>query len=134
MNNMADEKIYTIPLGKAYDYIRTKRVRRAITLVRQFVARHSKVAEKNVRLSNMLNAHMWERGVQKPPRRIKIKIVKDGTIARAYLADEKVAKAEEKKVAAETKEEKKTEQKQQATAEEKKDGSDGEGKSKPTKK
>ncbi|VVB99367.1 50S ribosomal protein L31e [uncultured archaeon] len=95
--HMADEKIYTVPLGDAYDYIRTKRVRRAVKIVQQFVARHSKVAEKNVRISNALNSVLWARGIQKPPRRIKIKVVKEADAAKAYLVDEQIKKPEPKK-------------------------------------
>jgi large subunit ribosomal protein L31e len=97
--SMAEEKIYTVPLGDAYDYVRTKRVRRAVKIVQQFVARHSKVAEKSVRVSNALNTVLWAKGIQKPPRRIKIKVVKEADVARAYLVDEQIKKPEPKKEA-----------------------------------
>lgn len=94
---MGEEKIYTVSLNKAFDYLRTKRVRRAVALLRKFVARHGKVAEKNVRISAKLNTLMWINGVQKPPRKVKIRVVKEGEIAKAYLHDEQVKKAEMKK-------------------------------------
>ncbi|MBU0586639.1 50S ribosomal protein L31e [Candidatus Micrarchaeota archaeon] len=93
---MVEERNYTVPLGKAYDSIRTKRVRKAVKLVQTFVARHSKVAAVNVRLSNALNSALWARGIQKPPRKIRIKVVKEEEKARAYLMDEKIAKEEKK--------------------------------------
>lgn len=114
---MADEKIYTVPLGKAYDYVRTKRARRAVAIVGEFVARHAKVAGRDVRLSNALNSALWARGIQKPPRRIRIKVVKDGGLAKAYLQDEQIKKPEPKK---EKKEEAKPEGKKEGAAPEKK--------------
>lgn len=120
---MAEEKIYTVPLGKAYDYIRTKRTRRAVVLVQQFIARHSKVALKNVRVSNALNSVLWARSIQKPPRKIKIKVAKEGDIAKAYLVDEQVKKPEvekeekiETKAEAKAETEKKPEKKAEAAA------------------
>ena len=94
---MADEKFYTVPLGEAFEYVRTKRVRRAVKLMREFVARHGKVPAGDVRLSEALNMLLWARGIQKPPRKVKVKIVKEAGIAKAYLHDEKIAKPEAKK-------------------------------------
>ncbi len=112
---MADEKIYTIPLGKAFDYIRTKRARRAVSIVQAFVSRHSKVANDKVRVSNALNSVLWARGIQKPPRRVKVKIVKEEGMAEAYLVDEKIVKpAPKKEEKAEAKEEAKPEAKAEA--------------------
>ncbi|MFA5076943.1 MAG: 50S ribosomal protein L31e [Candidatus Micrarchaeia archaeon] len=94
---MAEEKIYTIPLRDAFSYVRTKRVRRAVSIVRAFVSRHAKVDSGMVRVSEALNSVLWRNGIQKPPRRIKIKVVKEEGFARAYLPDEVVKKPEAKK-------------------------------------
>lgn len=97
MAEAKDERIYTVPFSKAFDYVRTRRLKRVLSLLRAFVARHSKVAEKEVRISEKLNAKLWERGIQKPPRKIKIKVLREGGMARAYLVDEKVEKKEKAK-------------------------------------
>lgn len=102
---MDAEKIYTVPFGKAYDYVRTKRARRAVVILQQFICRHSKVAIKNVRISNALNSVIWGQSIQKPPRRIKIKVAKEGDMAKAYLVDEQIKKPEPKKEAKEAKKE-----------------------------
>lgn len=86
------ERIYTIPLGKAYDYSRAKRARRAVKIVRSFIQRHTKA--EDVRISTKANELLFGRGMQKPPRKVKVRVVKEGGVARAYLADEK---PEEKK-------------------------------------
>lgn len=106
------ERIYNVPLGDAYLTTRVKATRRAVKILRQFIRRHAKVEEENVKLSNKLNSFIWSRGRKKPPRHVKIKVIKDGDVARAYLHDEKI---EEKKV----EEKKPEEKKEQATAEKK---------------
>ena len=115
---MAEERVYTIPLGKVYDSPRTKRGRIAATFVRKFIARNMKVKEENVKISGLVNADIWRHGMKKPPRRIKVKIIKDGDIVRAFTIDEKIAKEEPKKKE-EKKEIKKEEKKETAKTEEK---------------
>lgn len=102
------ERIYTIPLGRAYDLTRVRRARTAVKMIRSFLARHMKAAEADVRMSMGINELVWARGIQKPPRKIKIRALKDAGKVSAFLMDEKVEeKKEEKK--GEKKEEKKPE-------------------------
>lgn len=89
------ERLYTVPLGKAYDYTRTKRARRSISLLREFLVRHMKSV--NVRISESLNEFIWARSMQKPPRKVKIKVVKEGDVVRASLPDEKPKPTRKKK-------------------------------------
>ena len=89
------ERVYTIPLGDAYDYSRVKRARRAVKMARSFLSRHMKAEPENVRISGGINELIWGRGMQKPPRKIKVRAVKEGARVLAYLMDEKVG--EEKK-------------------------------------
>jgi len=73
---VVEERIYTIPLRHAWVVTpRGKRAPRAVRDVRDFVARHMKAEE--VAVSNEVNAALWERGINKPPRKIKIRAVKD---------------------------------------------------------
>lgn len=112
------ERIYTIPLGKAYDAVRNKRVPRAVKIIRAFMARHMKADGERILISRGLNTFLWEHSIQKPPRRVKVRLVKDDGAIRAYLPDEKPEepkKKEEKKG-----EEKKEEKKAEAKKEEKK--------------
>ena len=103
------ERIYTVPLRNSYNYVRTKRTRRAVKLLREFVCRHMKAEEKDVIISNALNNYLWKRSIQKPPRRVKIRTIKEDGKVNAYLADEKIEEVE-KEV---KKEEKKTEEKKE---------------------
>jgi len=88
------ERIYTIPLGRAYDLTRVRRARTAVKMIRSFLARHMKAGEDDVRVSMGINELVWARGIQKPPRKVKIRAVKDAGKVSAFLMDEKV---EEKK-------------------------------------
>src|SRR5512143_1498229 len=93
------ERIYTVPLGEAYEAVRNKRGPRAVKRLRAFAARHMKADEERILLSTALNAHLWAHSIQKPPRRVKVRIVKEEDKITAYLADEKAEapKKEEKK-------------------------------------
>ncbi|MBI5047305.1 50S ribosomal protein L31e, partial [Candidatus Micrarchaeota archaeon] len=67
------ERIYTIPLGKAYEAPQQKRVPKAVKLVRAFIVRHMKAKEMKIILSMALNNHLWMRSIKKPPRRVKVR-------------------------------------------------------------
>jgi len=83
------ERLYTIPLGDAYHASRSKRTPRAVKLVRAFITRHMKAKDERVIISEALNKLLWARSIQKPPRRVKVRLVKDDEAVRAYLPDEK---------------------------------------------
>jgi len=73
---VVEEKIYTIPLRHAWVVTpRGKRAPRAVRDVRDYVARHMKADE--VAISNEVNSQVWARSINKPPRKITIRAVKD---------------------------------------------------------
>jgi large subunit ribosomal protein L31e len=73
---VVEEKIYTIPLRHVWVVTpRGKRAPRAVRDVRDFVAHHMKAEE--VAMSNEVNAALWARSINKPPRRITVRAVKD---------------------------------------------------------
>lgn len=93
------ERIYTVPLGDAYETVRNKRTPRAVKILRAFIERHMKPDGARVLLSENLNKYLWVRSIQKPPRRVKVRLIKDDGVVRAYLSDEKIEepkKAEKK--------------------------------------
>ena len=59
------ERLYTVPLQKAYEHVRTKRAKRTVKILRKFLSRHMKVPEASVRISNALNGIIWKSGIQK---------------------------------------------------------------------
>ena len=97
IKEIVEEKIYTIPLGRAWISPRKKRAPRAIRLIKSFLQRHMKIkteveemeeeAERLV-VSNEVNEKIWSRGIEKPPRKIRVRAVKDkeGVIT-VYLAE-----------------------------------------------
>jgi len=133
-----NERVYTVPLADAFVKPRKKRTPRAVKIVREFAARHMKTDPENVLISNMVNAFLWARGIQKPPRKIKVKMVsKDGKVY-VLMLDEKLEEKpkevkEEKKEGGKEEEKKgeKTEKKEGEKEEKKEEGK--EEKKKPPK-
>lgn len=76
-SDIVEERIYTVPLGRAWIRPRTKRAPRAIRLLKEFVKRHMKVDEESIRVLNEVNEKIWSRGIQRPPRRIRVRVTKD---------------------------------------------------------
>jgi large subunit ribosomal protein L31e len=73
---VVEEKIYTIPLRHVWVVTpRGKRAPRAVRDVHDFVSRHMKSEE--VAVSNEVNQAIWSRGINKPPRKITVRAVKD---------------------------------------------------------
>ena len=73
---VVEEKIYTIPIGRlGYVTDRGHRAPRAVRDVRAYVLRHMKADE--VAISNEINEAIWARGINKPPRKITVRAVKD---------------------------------------------------------
>jgi len=81
-----DERIYVIPLAKARRGPRNKWAKKAIRYLREFMDRHFK--PESLVISQEVNEAIWARGIQKPPRKIKIRATKniDGLVV-CYLAE-----------------------------------------------
>lgn len=76
------ERLYTVPLRAAFHTPRTYRAKRAVNEIRKFIARHMKTELVKVWIDNPVNEAVWARGIQKPPRRIRVKAIKfeDGVV------------------------------------------------------
>ena len=73
---VVEEKIYTIPLRHVWVVTpRGRRAPRAVRDVRNYVARHMKADE--VAVSDEINSELWRRGINKPPRKVTVRAVKD---------------------------------------------------------
>ncbi|MFX1563538.1 MAG: 50S ribosomal protein L31e [Promethearchaeota archaeon] len=83
------ERLYTIPLGKAYEAVRKKRAKRAVRMVHDFIVRHMKIDEDTeLTLDPSLNEYLWSRGIEKPPRRVRVRVTKDKEgLVKAYLIE-----------------------------------------------
>ena len=80
-----DERIYVVPLAKARHGPRNKYAKKAIRYLREFMTRHFK--PESLVISQEVNEKIWERGIQKPPRKLKVRCTKnvDGLVV-VYLA------------------------------------------------
>ena len=89
--NSKIEREYTIPLREGMrPVVIYKRTPRAIKIVKEFIARHMKVENrdtKKVRLDKFLNEVLWFRGIRNPPHKIKVKAVKEDGLVRVYAID-----------------------------------------------
>ena len=96
---IVEERFYTIPLGKALVRPPKKRAPRAMQLIKIFVTKHMKLEMKvseeeeeeelpQLVISKEVNEKVWDRGIEKPPRKIKTRVTKDkdGNVT-VYLAE-----------------------------------------------
>jgi len=82
---IVEEKFYTIPLGRAWISPRKKRAPKAMRIIKGFVRKHMKLrteveGEEEAEIlviSNEVNEKIWSRGIEKPPRKIRVRAVKD---------------------------------------------------------
>jgi len=72
---IVEERIYTVPLSRAWLSPRRKRAPRAIRILRSFIERHMK--PESIIITNEVNERIWSRGIEKPPRKIRVRAVKD---------------------------------------------------------
>ena len=86
--DIVEERVYTVPLGRAWVVPRKKHSPKAIRILRSFIIRHMKAEEGSVRIANEVNEKIWSKGIEKPPRKIRIRAVKDTEgIVTVHLAE-----------------------------------------------
>jgi large subunit ribosomal protein L31e len=96
---IVEERIYTIPLAKATIRPPKKRAPRAIQLIRAFITKHMKLEMKleeeeeegelpRLTISGEVNEKIWSKGIEKPPRKLRVRAAKDsdGNVT-VYLAE-----------------------------------------------
>lgn len=96
---IVEERTYTIPLGKALIKPPKKRAPRAMRMIRAFITKHMKLTmhveeeaeEKELPklvISKEVNEKVWGKGIEKPPRKIRVRAAKDkdGNVT-VYLAE-----------------------------------------------
>ncbi len=87
MADILKEQIYVIPLRDVKTAPRWKRSPRAIKEIREYLAKHMK--SEDIKIDRSINEKIWERGCEKPPRKIRVRAMKfeDGQV-QAELAEE----------------------------------------------
>lgn len=68
-------RVYTINLGRAWITPQHKRTDRVINMIREFAVKHMK--SDDIKLDQDLNRQIWSRGKTNPPRKVRVKMVRD---------------------------------------------------------
>jgi len=132
---IANEREYIIPLRREILKVpRHKRTPKAIKAIKQFIAKHMRIPDrdvKKVKIHKYLNQELWFRGIKNPITKVKVKVKRDGENILVELVDLpekvkfKIANEEKKKALKAPKKKGKTEVKKEEpvekTAEEKKE-------------
>ena len=79
------ERIYTIPLRKVKKAPRWKRSNRAMTLILEYLMQHTK--SEDIIIDPTINEKVWERGSQKPPSKIRVRVTEEEGIIKAELVE-----------------------------------------------
>jgi len=77
------EREFVIPLrASKHQPSRRRRAGHALETVRRFVVRHMNGKSEDVWIDPRLNEHIWERGIQHIPSRVRVKAIRfeDGLI------------------------------------------------------
>ena len=87
-----EERIVTVPLRDVNAVPKHKRAGKAMSILRQHLAKNFAVEEDEVRLDTSINEEVWGNGRKKPPRKLRIhaaRFVEEGeTVVEAELADQ----------------------------------------------
>ena len=77
MSNVEDTlaRIYTINFSKAWLTPKHKRTDRVINMIKEFAIKHMKSSQ--IKIDQELNRYIWEKGKTNPPRKVRVRIVKD---------------------------------------------------------
>ncbi|HKX97659.1 MAG TPA: 50S ribosomal protein L31e [Candidatus Nitrosocosmicus sp.] len=68
-------RIYTINFSKAWLTPKHKRTDRVVNMIKEFAIKHMKSSQ--IKIDQDLNRYIWERGKTNPPRKVRVRIVKD---------------------------------------------------------
>ncbi|HIJ16156.1 MAG TPA: 50S ribosomal protein L31e [Thermoplasmata archaeon] len=84
------ERIFTVPLRMTKQIPKSKRAPRAIKEVKDYVRQHladksmskDDLPAKDVWIDYKLNEHLWSRGIENPPSKVRVKAIRfeDGLI------------------------------------------------------
>ena len=87
-------RIYTVNLSKAWDTPKYRRTDRVINIIKEFTQRHMQT--NKVKLDQDLNRHIWSRGKTNPPRKIRLRMIKedDDTVIVSSFIEEKAPQLE----------------------------------------
>jgi len=123
------EREYIVPLRRRCAHIpQYRRTPKAVKVLKEFLAKHMKVADRDaklIKLDRFLNEFFWERGIRKPPIKVRVKAQKNEA-GEVYVSLVEMPKflqfkmdREKKRDSKEVKKEKVEEKKEEVSKEEK---------------
>lgn len=68
-------RIYTINFSKAWLTPKYRRTDRVVNMIKEFAIQHMKSSQ--IKIDQELNRYIWEKGKTNPPRKVRVRIVKD---------------------------------------------------------
>ena len=68
-------RIYTINFSKAWLTPKHKRTDRVVNMIKEFAIKHMKSSQ--IKIDQDLNRYIWQKGKTNPPRKVRVRIVKD---------------------------------------------------------
>ena len=71
--NDFEERVVTVPLRDADAEANHKKADKAMSIVREHLAKHFAVEEDAVRLDPSINEAIWERGRSNPPSKLRVR-------------------------------------------------------------
>lgn len=86
---IVEERFYTVPLSRAWIMPANKRSPRAMRILKKFITKHMKIGVRKetegeeeeepgkLIIDNEVNMKIWSRGIEKPPRKIRVRVAKD---------------------------------------------------------
>jgi large subunit ribosomal protein L31e len=79
------ERTYIVPFRRVLNTVRKKRAKKAVNILRDFIWKHMKPVD--VIIHPEVNEKIWERGIEKPPSKIRVRASKDREgLVYVYLA------------------------------------------------
>ncbi len=117
-------RVYTVNLGKAWLTPRYRRTDRVMNMVREFAKKNMKSDE--VKIDQDLDRHIWSRGKTNPPRKVRVKMIKDEDDVVTVSLYEEPTETEDEDTAADEKKSKKRDSKKKEEKEKENEDEDEE--------
>jgi len=70
------ERVMTVPMRSIFSKPTCQRTPAAVKHIKNFVARHTHTTVKDIWIDRELNMAVWHRSLRKPPKSIKVRVIK----------------------------------------------------------
>lgn len=70
------ERVLTVPMRKVFNRPTIQRAPYAVRYLKEFIAKHTNTVAEDIWIDGRVNKLLWSRGAKKPPKSIKVRVVK----------------------------------------------------------